>query len=133
MSEVLTNCRVHGAGHFGHMMHEWKVVGPLTAKPLHKRGVEVLCLEVVDVVSDEQGEFAIVELERIDGKLITGFTHRPADLIKHIEHGHPAVFKKGIRRLFFESDHFLISRASDFNDRVPCSHNMSVNEKNDAE
>jgi len=115
------------------MMHEWKVVGPLTHKPLHKRGIEVVWIEVVDVVIDEQGEFAIVELERIDGKLITGFTHRPADLIKHIEHGHPAVFKKGIGRLFFETEHFMISRASEFNDRVPCSHNMSVNEKSYAE
>ena len=133
MNEPLTNCRVTGGGHFAHFMHEWKVVGPLTHKPLHKRGVEVVWIEVVDVVSDEKGEFAIVELERVDGNLVTGFTHRPADLIKHIEDGDPAVFKKGIGRLFFESDHFLISRASVFKDRVPCSHNMSANEKSDAE
>ncbi len=133
MNEPVNKCRLHGEGHHGHMMHEWKVVGPLTHKPLHKRGVEVVWIEVVDVVSDEKGEFAIVELERVDGKLITGFTHRPADLIKHVEAGDPAVFKKGIGRLFFESDHFLIARASDFKDRVPCSHNMSANEKSDAE
>ena len=133
MSEPLTNCRIAGGGHFAHFMHEWKVVGPLTRKPLHKRGVEVVWIEVVDVVSDEKGEFAIVELELVDGKLVTGFTHRPADLLKHIDDGDPAVFKKGIRRLFFESGHFLISRASDFKDRVPCSHNMSPNEKSDAE
>jgi len=114
-------------------MHEWKVVGPLTHKPLHKRGVEVVWIEVVDVVSDEKGEFAIVELELVDGKLVTGFTHRPTDLLKHIDDGDPAVFKKGIRGLFFESGHFLIARASDFKDRVPCSHNMSANEKSDAE
>ena len=63
MSEPLTNCRITGEGHFAHFMHEWKVVGPLTRKPLHKRGVEVVWIEVVDVVSDEKGEFAIVELE----------------------------------------------------------------------
>lgn len=133
MSEPLTNCRITGGGHFAHFMHEWKVVGPLTLKPLHKRGVEVVWIEVVDVVSDEKGEFAIVELELVDGKLVTGFTHRPADLIKHIEDGDPAVFNKGIRRLFFESHHFLLGRASSFKDRVPCSHNMSANEKSDAE
>ena len=72
MSEPLTNCRVTGGGHFAHFMHEWKVVGPLTRKPLHKRGVEVVWIEVVDVVSDEKGEFAIVELELVDGKLMTG-------------------------------------------------------------
>ena len=71
MSEPLTNCRVTGGGHFAHFMHEWKVVGPLTRKPLHKRGVEVVWIEVVDVVSDEKGEFAIVELELVDGKLVT--------------------------------------------------------------
>ena len=124
MSEPLTNCRVQGAGHFAHFMHEWKVVGPLTHKPLHKRGVEVVWIEVVDVVSDEKGEFAIVELELVDGKLVTGFTHRPTDLLKHIDDGDPAVFKKGIGRLFFETEHFMISKVRDLKDRVPCAHDV---------